>query len=260
MPQNKPDASLAWKQMEDLLVPRLRLGVYEHIVYAHLLRHSRLQGRRRVHFSMNWLARGILTSTLPARRSVRSLAVKGILRIIERSRAGHIVEVLLPNEIAVCRREPPVPPDAHLEAVDFLHSRKYRNSILRREGNRCFYCQRFLRPRALALDHVVPRVQNGRNSYRNLVACCTDCNSRKADRDAEDLLRILFRQGRLNATELADSRRALKALAAGKLRPALNESLVHPACPERSRGKRSRGSTLPTIGKRGRPRLHPAVS
>jgi len=71
------------------------------------------------------------------------------------------------------------------------------------------------------LDHVVPRVRFGRNSYRNLVSCCIECNTRKADRPVRDFLRTIYRQGRLTAKELDARLRALKDLAAGKLRPPL---------------------------------------
>ncbi|MGB6885554.1 MAG: HNH endonuclease, partial [Candidatus Acidiferrum sp.] len=70
------------------------------------------------------------------------------------------------------------------------------------------------------LDHVVPRVRYGRNSYRNLVSCCIECNTGKCVRSAGDFLRILYRTGRLTANELDGRLLALKALAAGKLRPA----------------------------------------
>jgi len=67
-------------------------------------------------------------------------------------------------------------------------------------------------------------VQLGRNSYRNLVSCCADCNSRKGELRAADFLRSLYRERRLTAAELAARLRALDALASGKLRPTLASS------------------------------------
>src|SRR5713226_1689539 len=52
MKAKKPNAELVWKQLEDLLAPRLRLSVIERTVYAHLLRHSRLEGKLRLQFSI----------------------------------------------------------------------------------------------------------------------------------------------------------------------------------------------------------------
>ncbi len=48
-----------------------------------------------------------------------------------------------------------------------------------------------------------------------------ECNTRKGDRPAPDFLRTLYRLGRLTAAELDARLRALKDLAAGKLRPVL---------------------------------------
>jgi 5-methylcytosine-specific restriction endonuclease McrA len=74
------------------------------------------------------------------------------------------------------------------------------------------------------LDHVIPRVQLGRNSYRNLVSCCVECNSLKGERMAGDFLRWLFREGKLTTAELSGRLRALAELASGKLRPAIEGS------------------------------------
>jgi hypothetical protein len=65
----------------------------------------------------------------------------------------------------------------------------------------------------------VPAVEGGRNSYRNLVSCCMDCNGQKGAKAAPDFLRRLYREGRLSAKDLSARLRALQALAAGKLRP-----------------------------------------
>ena len=81
------------------------------------------------------------------------------------------------------------------------------------------YHGKFRSPPARKPETVVPRVRFGRNSYRNLVSCCIECNSRKGDRPARDFLRILYRKGRLTSAELDAGLRKLQALAAGKLRP-----------------------------------------
>jgi 5-methylcytosine-specific restriction endonuclease McrA len=41
------------------------------------------------------------------------------------------------------------------------------------------------------VDHVVPRTQSGRNSYRNLVSACLECNAQKGVRAAKDFPRWL---------------------------------------------------------------------
>src|SRR6266581_3100899 len=99
MKTNKPDAELVWKQLEDVLAPRLGLNLTERVVYAHLLRHSRLEGKRQLRFSIVQLARSVRLSDQPARHAVRSLAAKGALRLVDRTQAGHLAEVFLPEEI-----------------------------------------------------------------------------------------------------------------------------------------------------------------
>jgi hypothetical protein len=61
----------------------------------------------------------------------------------------------------------------------------------------------------------------GRNSYRNLVSCCLECNSQKGGRPAEEFLRGLYRERRLSDAELSGRLRSLDDLAAGKLIPPL---------------------------------------
>jgi 5-methylcytosine-specific restriction endonuclease McrA len=157
---------------------------------------------------------------------VRRLVEQNVLRLVERSKAGHAVEVRLPEEIRAVRNsrnETHGKARGHgvenIEEADFLQSRALRQSIYAREHGLCFYCLRQLTPLMKCLDHVVPRVRRGRNSYRNLVSCCVDCNSQKGERSAADFLRSLYRERRLTAAELAARLRALDALAAGKLRP-----------------------------------------
>jgi hypothetical protein len=217
----KPNAELVWKQFEDLVVPRLRLNIVDRAVYSHLLRHSRLEGKVRLQFSIPWLARAARLTTNPVRLAVRRLAERGALRLIERSKAGHLVDVRLPEEIRAVRNPAPRPRPATLERTDFLKTKALRQAIHTREHGRCFYCQRQLNPRVRCLDHVVPRVQWGPNSYLNLVSCCLECNSEKGPKRAQDFLRWLYRERRLTAIELSGRLRALDDLASGKLRPLL---------------------------------------
>ena len=109
----------------------------------------------------------------------------------------------------------------NIEEADFLQNATLRKAIHARERNQCFYCLRRTTSTVQCLDHVVPRVRSGCNSYRNLVSSCLECNSQKGEKAADDFLRRLYREGQLNAAELAARLRALDALASGKLRPPL---------------------------------------
>jgi len=226
MPNKKLNAKLLWMQFEDVLAPRLRLTVWDRAVYSYLLRHSLVVGKFRLHFAVMNVARDLGLSNGPVRQAVRRLDELGALRLLERTKAGHLVEMCLPEQIRALRPgkngasgAAEEPPASALEATDFLKTWALRKTIFDREAGACFYCLRRTPANVQCLDHVVPRARLGGNSYRNLVSCCMECNFHKGDHPAPDFLRTLYRKGRLTPTELDGRLSALKDLAAGKLRP-----------------------------------------
>lgn len=226
MKNKKLDAGRVWKQVDDDVVPQLRLCVIDRAVYSYLLRHSHLEGRPRITFTMAWLANGTRLCTGTTRTSLHRLFDKGALRLVECVKSGHVVHVRLPEEIRGVQVGKvaalvPMVPAAKLEETDFFQNRALRRFIHAREGGRCFYCLRRTEPKHRCLDHVVPRAKLGRNSYRNLVSSCYECNTKKKDRPAEEFLRWLYRERRLDNPELRGRLRALGDLAAGKLKPVL---------------------------------------
>lgn len=227
---------LLWIQFEDVLAPRLGLTVKERAVYSYLLRHSLVVGKLRVQFAVISLARTLRLSIGAARHAVRRLDELEALRVLKRDKTGHHVEMRLPEKIRALRQgkngasiamgvgatgAADAPSASALEATDFMKSWALRKAIHDRERGTCFYCLRRTLANVRCLDHVVPRVRFGRNSYRNLVSCCLECNTRKVDRAAPDFMRTLYRMGRLTPAELDAGLRALKDLAAGQLRPVL---------------------------------------
>lgn len=228
MQNKKLNAKLLWMEFEDVLAPCLGLNVKDRAIYSYLLRHSLVVGKPRLQFAVMSLARILGISNGLTRQTVRRLEELGALRVLERTTNGHLVQMSLPDKIRAIRRDKNgaprgagQPAASMLESTDFCKSWVLRKAIHDREGGVCFYCLRRTPANAQRLDHVLPRVRFGHNSYRNLVSCCMECNSQKSDRPAADFLRTLYRQGRLTAAELDGRLRALKGLAAGKLRPVL---------------------------------------
>src|SRR5215475_11188207 len=108
MRRRKVNAAQVWKEFEDLLAPQLNLTVTERVVYSHLLRHSRLEGKVRFQFSIPWLGRGSGLSGGGAKEALRRLVSRGIVRVFEcSSKRGHVVEVRLPREVRGVRRAEP---------------------------------------------------------------------------------------------------------------------------------------------------------
>src|ERR1700730_15693365 len=180
MKPKKLDPKLLWMQFEDVLAPRLGLSVKERAVYSYLLRHSLVVGKLRLQFAVMALARTLRLSIGATRQAVRRLDEMGALRVLERSKSGHLAEMRVPEKIRAIRPgkngalvatgaagERPAPASS-LETTDFLKSWALRKAIHDRERGACFYCLRRTPANVQCLDHVVPRAHFGRNSYRNL--------------------------------------------------------------------------------------------
>ena len=72
-------------------------------------------------------------------------------------------------------------------AVNFAKVPKKRpklcaKTIRERDGNRCQYTGKVLKPEEGSLDHVVPRSRGGKDAWENLVWSSKDVNSRKGNR------------------------------------------------------------------------------
>jgi|TARA_R110002072_G_scaffold8014_11_gene42355 5-methylcytosine-specific restriction endonuclease McrA len=57
-----------------------------------------------------------------------------------------------------------------------------RRNLFARDHNRCQYCGKHFPTSELSIDHVLPRSQEGPDTWENLVCACVKCNSRKGGR------------------------------------------------------------------------------
>ena len=69
-----------------------------------------------------------------------------------------------------------------------------RRNIYARDHSQCQYCGKHFSTKELTLDHVVPRVQGGENSWTNLVCACVRCNARKGGRTPSQARMKLIRE------------------------------------------------------------------
>jgi 5-methylcytosine-specific restriction endonuclease McrA len=69
-----------------------------------------------------------------------------------------------------------------------------RLNVFVRDGFTCQYCRSTLDPRALNLDHVMPRSRGGATSWENVVTSCYPCNQRKAGRTPEEASMALMKR------------------------------------------------------------------
>lgn len=87
-----------------------------------------------------------------------------------------------------------------------------RKNVLLRDGHTCQYCLKPFPAYELTLDHVNPRAQAGENSWENLVAACSPCNRRKADRTPEEAGMPLIRRPKPFSVHTARSLMRLSAM------------------------------------------------
>ena len=146
------------------------------------------------------------------------MARKGCLAIDERTRDGHVLKVVLPAEMPGLLVSPE-PELVDVEQIDFFAERRYLQPLMERQQGRCFYCLRALTAESSALDHLIPQVAGGGNSYRNIVVACHECNARKQALVAEDYLRILYRDRVLGKSDLKERLEMVSQVAVGSIVP-----------------------------------------
>ena len=65
--------------------------------------------------------------------------------------------------------------------VPFKRVQPTRKNVLQRDRYACQYCGKVLTLSTCTLDHVIPQCKHGATDWRNLVASCKKCNSKKGD-------------------------------------------------------------------------------
>ena len=70
----------------------------------------------------------------------------------------------------------------------FTHSKRHtdREILFARDRYMCAYCGEVFNPRALTIDHVIPKSRGGQNVWTNTVAACDRCNQKKDNRTPEE--------------------------------------------------------------------------
>ena len=69
-----------------------------------------------------------------------------------------------------------------------------RENILVRDEFVCQYCGKEFPAEDLTLDHVFPKSRYGPDIWENIVACCKECNQKKADRTPKEARMKLLRR------------------------------------------------------------------
>ena len=207
------------KEIEEILIPHYQFDIYERGMYLYLLNKTRIRGLEYATIPLSQISKALNCSDWQSRKTIRQLAEKGCIEL-EQTRKGHSVKVLLPADLDISKPEETVL-EVNIDEIDFFKGREYVAAIIKREQNTCFYCLSEISSEICELDHVVSQLNGGDNSYKNIVASCHKCNTRKQGTDAEDFLRSIYRKGMLSESEFEGRLSALKALRQGDLKPDL---------------------------------------
>lgn len=119
------------------------------------------------------------------------LVINADLGPLHRVSVQHAIRMLLREVAEIHEAEPgqhigPYPAPRVVRLVRYVVTKwRYaagpawsRAGVLARDGRRCGYCP----APATTVDHVVPRSRGGRNTWKNTVAACYECNQGKGDR------------------------------------------------------------------------------
>jgi len=69
-----------------------------------------------------------------------------------------------------------------------------RKNVIKRDGHQCQYCGTTRGP--MTVDHIVPKVRKGEDTWENLVCACQICNNKKGDRPLDQVNMSLQRKPR----------------------------------------------------------------
>lgn len=210
-------------EIQDYLVPIL--DTYEQAIYYYLFRRTYLIGAdtalfstRTAHIGLGAGIEGNQPSAASRSKKLRSLELKGAIKILERSNKGMLVAIVLPQNISGLIK-PEVAFEIDIESLDFYKDRRLLPSILEREGYRCFYTGKKITEEKCYLDHVVASSTYGDNSYKNIVASSYDANSMKNNKAVGDFIRQLYKEDIISLIEFENLKKKIEDLQKGMLFP-----------------------------------------
>ncbi len=207
------------REIEDILIPHYEFDIYERGMYGYLLNQTRVRGLEYSTIPLSHISKALSCSDWQSRKTIRQLADKGCIEL-EQTRKGHSVKILLPSDLSIASPKEEIR-ELNIAELDFFQNREYIHALIKRKQGSCFYCLSGISLENCELDHVVPQLKGGDNSYKNIVATCHKCNTRKQASDAYDFIRHLYRKEMLSESEFEERMLALEALGKGELKPEL---------------------------------------
>lgn len=107
------------------------------------------------------------------------------------------VDVLVNYESTVHSPTTSLPLPSVVKVKEFIHYNSLnielsRKNIIMRDNHICQYCGTTKGP--ITIDHIIPKVRGGGDSWENLTTACRTCNQKKGDRLPEEAGMVLEKQ------------------------------------------------------------------
>jgi 5-methylcytosine-specific restriction endonuclease McrA len=159
-------------------------------VYMHFM-HDILNKAMVLVLNRNWQAVNVRTPQeafcMMATNVATGLEIEGQNHIRPVTWDEWITLPMRPQDNAVQTVRGPIRVPTVIVAVNYAKVPKKRpklcaRAIRERDGNRCQYTGRMLRPDEGSLDHILPRSRGGKNAWDNLVWAGKEVNARKGNR------------------------------------------------------------------------------
>lgn len=95
--------------------------------------------------------------------------------------------------------------------IKYTEAHWSNQGVLERDNYTCAYCGDYFPDRSkVNVDHIVPRSQNGKNTWLNTICSCIPCNSRKRNRTPEQANMPLLYQPTVVMSQKFDSGKKYK--------------------------------------------------
>ena len=87
--------------------------------------------------------------------------------------------------------------------ANFKISKARRLAIFIRDNCQCVYCgKNHSNDERLTLDHYLPQSKTGKNSEKNLVSACKDCNENRGNMPVKEFCEKVAQEKNLDATKV----------------------------------------------------------
>lgn len=131
----------------------------------------------------------IPVSIVPCRRAINLVTTNKAITLENYDDKIHTINAIIPiPSVIQCTKSDYVP--KHFTNVLPFN----RKNVYIRDGGCCMYCGKKVSLSSFTFDHVIPRQDDGKTWWDNIVVSCLRCNSQKGHKQLQNYKRDLIRK------------------------------------------------------------------